>query len=84
MLTVKQAAERIKVCPTIVYALVAADVLTHVRVGRPGKRGTIRIAETDLDAYLNSMRHVGNAKRDAEPAAKQKRTKPTFRHIVVR
>lgn len=49
MLTVKQAAERLGVSPSLVYALIAARALEHVRVGL--KRGVIRIPEAALEDY---------------------------------
>ena len=47
-LTVKQAARRLNVSPSLVYAMCAAGRLPHHRVGVG--RGTIRIDEADLDA----------------------------------
>ncbi len=49
MLTVKAAAERLGVSPSLVYALITARALEHVRVGL--KRGVIRIPEAALDDY---------------------------------
>lgn len=50
-LTVKEAAERLKVAPATIYMLCAQGRLAHVRVGTGG-RGTIRIREQDLTDYL--------------------------------
>jgi excisionase family DNA binding protein len=53
---VKQAAARLGVSPSLVYAWVESGVLSHYRLGRQGRRGCIRIAETDLDAFLASRK----------------------------
>jgi excisionase family DNA binding protein len=52
MNTVKAAATKLNVCPSVVYDLVASGALPHYRIGRPGRRGAIRIADADLEAYL--------------------------------
>lgn len=49
MLTVKQAAERLRVSPSLVYSLIAARELAHVRVGFG--RGLIRISEESICEY---------------------------------
>lgn len=48
--TVKECAEILRVSPATVYQLCARRKLPHVRVG--AGRGTIRIREEDLAAYL--------------------------------
>jgi hypothetical protein len=70
MLTVRQAAQRACVCPSIVYGWVATKVLAHFRLGAPGKRGKIVISEQDLDAFLQSQR-VGPERLKAVPAPPQ-------------
>ncbi len=50
LLSVKQAAERLQVAPTTVYGLCAGKKIGHLRVG--AGRGTIRIREEDLQAYM--------------------------------
>ena len=52
MLTVTQVAERLQVSRSIVYALIDARKLSCHRIGLG--RGTIRISESDLDAYLKN------------------------------
>lgn len=52
MLTVKNAAKRVGVSPSLIYALCAEGRLPHVRLGREGKRGTIRIRLEDLDELI--------------------------------
>lgn len=59
MLTVKQAAVRAGVSPGIVYAWINGNVLAHYRVGRPGTRGSIRIAEADLAAFMATLKREG-------------------------
>jgi excisionase family DNA binding protein len=50
-MTVRQAARRLEVAPSTVYALVAAGKLRASRHGVG--RGTIRISEEQLTAYQN-------------------------------
>jgi excisionase family DNA binding protein len=56
VLTVKSAAERVGVSAGLVYTWIESGVLTHYRVGKPGRRGSIRIAETDLDAFMVTLK----------------------------
>lgn len=56
MLSVKQAAERVGVSPSLVYVWCQEQRLPHYRVGAVGKRGRIRIAPADLDAFMASLR----------------------------
>jgi excisionase family DNA binding protein len=51
VLTVKVAAKRLGISPSLVYELVRLGVIRHSRHGRPGKRGCIRIEEAALAAY---------------------------------
>jgi excisionase family DNA binding protein len=71
MLTVKQAATRIGVSVSLVYLWVESRQLAHYRISATGKRGHIRIAETDLDAFLASMK-CGQAKDAAKPPARRR------------
>ena len=52
MLTVRQAAEQLAVSPASVYRLVETGKLLAHRIGIG--RGTIRISEEQLDAFLSS------------------------------
>lgn len=61
MLTVKQAADRMGISPSLVYALCRDGVIRCTRHGRPGKRGTIRISDEALAAY------VADCMREGEP-----------------
>jgi excisionase family DNA binding protein len=56
MLTPKQAAEKIGVSDSLIYEWCAAGLLPHYRFGRKGRRGCIRIAEAELDAFLSRCR----------------------------
>jgi excisionase family DNA binding protein len=60
-LTVKQVAERLQVSAATVYQLCTERKLTHLRVG--AGRGTIRVREEDLNAFLG-----GATVRPAGPA----------------
>ncbi len=50
LLTVKAAAARLGCSPALVYLLCAERKLAHVRLGTA--RGTIRVEEADLEAFL--------------------------------
>jgi excisionase family DNA binding protein len=63
--TVKEAAARLEVPVSSVYALAAAGRLPHRRIGL-GK-GVIRITEADLAEFLERCR-VGGEERAEEPA----------------
>ena len=74
MLTVKQAALRLGVSMSLVYLWVESHQLAHYRIGATGKRGHIRIAETDLEAFLASMK-CGLAKEAVKPSDSRRRIK---------
>jgi excisionase family DNA binding protein len=67
LLTVQQAAERLNVRPSTVYALCAGRKLPHARLGVG--RGTIRIDEADLEDYLRSATVRPGEQAAPEPAA---------------
>lgn len=56
MLTVSQVAARMAVSPSLVYQLIDSGKLGHHRIGNG--RGTIRVSESDLEAYLSAS-HSG-------------------------
>jgi excisionase family DNA binding protein len=63
MYTVRTAAEKLGLCPSVVYSLVASGTLPHYRLGKQPGKGAIRISEADLDAFLKTR------KREKEPEA---------------
>jgi excisionase family DNA binding protein len=70
-LTVKDVANRLAVSKASIYQLVQRNHLEHVRIGTG--RGTIRIKEESLDAYL---------KRDVSGETKHKSHTPVaFKHV---
>jgi excisionase family DNA binding protein len=66
LLTVQQAAQRLHVSPSTVYELCGSRRIAHVRVGLA--RGTIRIDEAELEAFIRKA-----TVQPAEPAAPQPR-----------
>jgi excisionase family DNA binding protein len=64
LLTVREAAERLKVSTAAVYALCESGRLAFVRISTHA----IRIAETDLAAYLGGQRLQGAPTRRAGPS----------------
>jgi excisionase family DNA binding protein len=56
LLTPKQAADMAGVSVSLIYALCQEGRLTHLRLGRAGRRGCIRIAEGALADYLAACR----------------------------
>jgi excisionase family DNA binding protein len=58
-MTVKQAAERMNISPSLVYELCRLGVIKHSRHGRPGRRGTIRLSEEAIAEYVSSCQRRG-------------------------
>ncbi len=54
-LTVKEAAERLRVSPGLVYKWCEVGELAHSRFGRSGCRGTIRIDAAILDEFATEQ-----------------------------
>lgn len=52
LLTVKEAAAYARVSQSLIYDLCAKGLIPHIRVGRPGRRGTLRIDSDELDGFL--------------------------------
>lgn len=77
-MTVAQAASRAAVCKSLVYGWCADGSLPHVRLGRKGSRGVIRISAEDLDQFLDSFK-VGP--RPTSAAAKPRAVK--LNHLVI-
>lgn len=78
MMTVKAAAKKMAVSESLVYELCACGALPHIRLGRPGSRGCIRIAEVDIDAFLASQKVPGTAPPRVKPAQGR-----AFKHVVI-
>ncbi len=72
-MTVKQVAEQLEVSASLVYELCHMGVIASTRHGRPGKRGTIRVSEEALQAYLSSLQ--GEVRPPAGPALKLRHIK---------
>ena len=66
--TVKQAAAKLCVSPALIYGWVTSGMLPCYRLGANGRRGAIRIAETDLEAFLSSMKQEGRQGLPPAPA----------------
>jgi excisionase family DNA binding protein len=79
MMTVQAAAERMGISSSLVYELCACGSLTHVRIGRPGSRGCIRITEADISEFLAKQKVEGTAPLRARHAKRKK----VFKHIVI-
>lgn len=80
MLTVAQAAERLGISDSLVYELCASGALPHVRLGRPGRRGVIRLDPVDLDAFLASQKVGSTATAARAPPKPQQRV---FKHVII-
>lgn len=74
LLTVQQVAIVANVSAQLVYSWCNSGQLAHLRLGTPGKRGTIRIEEADLLDYLASCRQA----KPATPPAEMPGTPPGF------
>ncbi len=59
LLSVKAAAARASVSPSLIYKLVADGDLPAYRPGQREKRGKVLVAEEDLDRWLESRRREG-------------------------
>lgn len=82
MLTVREVAARTKVSAALVYGWIADGVLPHFRIGKNGRRGSIRVAEGDLEAFLLTLRRgpARGMEKSPPPAASGRR----FKHLSVR
>jgi excisionase family DNA binding protein len=52
LLTVKEVAERLRVCPATAYELIRQGKIRSLRVGT--NRGVIRVRELDVEEYLSA------------------------------
>jgi excisionase family DNA binding protein len=67
--TVKQAAIRLEVSPSLVYGLIGSGKLRYCRIGNG--RGVIRISEEHLAAYLTEAERA-HAPRVVHPVQRRK------------
>jgi excisionase family DNA binding protein len=56
LLSPKEAAEYMRVSPSLVYRLCDERRIPHYRIGGRGKRGKLLISPRDLDAFMESQR----------------------------
>jgi len=70
MLTVREVAKRLKVSATCVYQLIEKGSIACHRIGTG--RGTIRIGESDLSAFLDDCREERSERRQTSPRSDQK------------
>jgi len=70
MLTVKEAAQRARVCRAMVYQWCDEGRLAHYRFGGRGKRGKILIEAADLEDFLQAQKVM--------PAPHEKSAEPPF------
>jgi excisionase family DNA binding protein len=75
LLTVRDVAKRLAVSASSVYALVETGRLACHRIGIG--RGTIRIDETDLAAFLDACRSA------PRPAPRRASTRPQLKHLRI-
>jgi excisionase family DNA binding protein len=81
MLTPREAAKRIGVSVSLVYAWVEAKLLPHYRAGLNGRGGKILISEGDLIAFWESLKvEAAPAARRTPPPPKAS-TKIKFKHL---
>ena len=75
-LTVEEVAEQLRLSPSRVYELIHNRALGHHRMG--SARGAIRVAETDLQAFLADS-HV--ERESVIPSTPQRPRKSTLKHV---
>jgi excisionase family DNA binding protein len=68
LLTVEEAAARLRVSRPTAYRLVRAGILPAVRIGRDGS-GPIRVPASELDGWLDEQRTDSRAHGTASPAS---------------
>ena len=73
LLIVPEVAAILRIKPTTVYALVARDVLPHLRIAQGKRRALIRFRRADVEAFLQRQTIVPTAlaKGDETPAAER-------------
>lgn len=78
-LTVKQISDRLGISPALVYLLVDQGELACIRLGQKGSRGTIRVSEAQLSAFLESR--TATTTSPALPAPAKKPPTLKLRHL---
>jgi excisionase family DNA binding protein len=81
MMTVKQVATRLGISVALVY-IWCDQGLAHYRLGRKGSRGSIRVSEDDLEAFLATLKCETRPAVSSPPASKV--SKLAFRHLKIR
>jgi len=76
--TVAMIAEKLKVSKTIVYGWVESHELPHFRLGAKGHRGSIRVEETDLQAFMEARKVKGGQEA---PQLSVKPRKAKLKHL---
>jgi excisionase family DNA binding protein len=79
LLKVEQAAEYLAVSTALIYQLCASGRLPHVRLGKPGRRGCIRLAAADLEAFLAAQKR----QKPEEPAKSAPRREVVLHHLTM-
>lgn len=82
-LTVKQISDRLGISPALVYLLVEQGELACIRLGQKGRRGTIRVSEAQLSAFLEAR----GTKREPpaiKPAARKKTVRPVLQNLTLK
>jgi hypothetical protein len=77
-LTVREAANRAGVCPSLIYNWCSTKLLAHYRVGAAGRRGKIVIDETELDSFLQRFRVEAAVATTQSPTRVRK---PALKHL---
>jgi excisionase family DNA binding protein len=81
MLSVCQAATRAGVSTGLVYAWVGSGELAHYRLGTKRHRGKIAISETDLDAFVQSLRVEAKGPESVPAPGPKKRPADQLLHV---
>jgi excisionase family DNA binding protein len=81
MLTPRDAAKRIGVSVSLVYAWVEARLIPHYRAGLKGRGGKILIAESDLLAFWESLKIEASPRERKQPAIPKAKIK--FKHLKI-
>lgn len=70
-LSVQETAERLGVSPSLVYQWCQERTLPHLRLGKAGRRGKIRIDEADVEAFIAASRVEAGTGTVPAPALRQ-------------